>query len=164
MQKRIVYTNPGGGITVVTPVINTHALDETTGELVVWPEAIREDEAIERAMRKLPADAIDPRIVDASEIPTDRTFRNAWIAAEGKVGYDMDRAREIHKDNLRKLRAPKLAALDVQYMVADEVGDGELKAQVIADKQALRDVTDDPAITKAKTVEELKAILPEALR
>jgi len=95
---------------------------------------------------------------------TDRTFRNAWKANGGRIEVDMPKAREIHRDRLRRLRAPLLEELDVEYMRADERGDQEEKQAIRLRKTALRDVTADPAIEAAQTPDELKAVIPEAVR
>lgn len=74
------------------------------------------------------------------------------------ITVDMDKAREIHRQNLRLERAPLLAALDVAYQRADEAGDDAAKADVIARKKALRDLPADPRIDSAKTAEDLLAV------
>lgn len=153
MIRKIIYTRPDGGVSVVTPVINTHP----------GREKITEAQAEQRAWDKLPKDALNPRYVDAADIPTDRTFRNAWEDAGG-VKVNMAKARELRRETLRGLRRPLLDALDVAYMRADELGDAAEQKRIAARKQALRDVTDDPAIEAAKTPAELAAVLPEALR
>ena len=79
------------------------------------------------------------------------------------ITVNMTKAVEIKKDMIREERNPKLADLDVQFMRAVEAGDTEAQATIAAKKQALRDATDDPAITAATTPEELKAVVPSAL-
>lgn len=160
-MKRIIYTDASGQLLVVRPVINTHTLVD--GEVVPIKESLAEDQALARAMAKLPADAIDPQIVDELAIPTDRTFRNAWKAGVKAVTHDMEKCREIHRTALRQLRAPKLAALDVAFMRALEAGDLLSQKAIAAKKQALRDVTSDPAIESALTPEALKVVRPKAL-
>jgi len=103
------------------------------------------------------------RIIDDAAVPADRTFRESWKLGTLGVEQDMAKCREIHKTNLRRLRAPKLAALDIEYMRADEVGDTAKKANLAKQKQALRNVTADPAIASASTPEELKAVVPAVL-
>ena len=147
-MKKIIYTRPDGGLSVVNPVINT------IGEIVGFTE----EQALQRALVKLPKDAINPQIVEPQVIPADRTFRNAWAHGGDKVIHDMPKCREIWKDRLRAARTPKLSALDVEYLIADEKGDSVLKAQIVAKKQILRDVTSNPAIDAAATPEDLKAI------
>jgi hypothetical protein len=95
-------------------------------------------------------------------IPRDRTFRDGWVHDGKAIGFDMPKCRNIHRDNMRKARAPKLDALDVEYMRAH--GDDKRRADVEARKRVLRDVTADPAIEAAKTPEELKAVWPDCLR
>jgi len=76
------------------------------------------------------------------------------------ISVNMDKAREIKKDMIRAERAPMLEALDVAFMRAVESGDTTQQAQIAAEKQTLRDATDDPAIAAASTPEELAAVDP----
>lgn len=82
---------------------------------------------------------------------------------QSTIVINMTKAREIKRDIFRKERAPILADLDVQYMRAIEAGNTPLQQEIAQKKQALRDVTQDPAIESAVTPEELKAFVPEAL-
>lgn len=133
------------------------------GAVAEWAET--EDEFVARiAAKGVPADARNVQIVDAAAIPTDRTFRNAWKSGAGCVDHDMPQCVEIQKQRLRELRAPKLAALDVEFMRAIEAGDTEKQVSIAAQKQALRDVTADPALLAAKTLDALKAVVPVVLR
>lgn len=148
-MKRIVWTDSDGRVCVTTPAFN-----------VFEAPGFTEDDAIARALAALPGEATDPRIVDPSELPTDRTFRAAWKA---DLSIDMGKAREIHKTKLRQLRAPLLVAADIEYMRATESDDKIAQARIVEKKTALRDVTDDPAIASAKTPEALKAVIPDVL-
>lgn len=76
------------------------------------------------------------------------------------VSVDMAKAREIWKNKIRAARAEEFKLLDMQYMRADEAGDVDAKAAVVARKNLLRDATDNPAIAGAKSVEELSAVWP----
>ena len=184
---RIVYSRPDGGVSVLIPAEGArlasaviidgkrHILDAAKpvdtvfrrwpveGVIAEWAET--ESEFLARiAIKDVPADATNAQIVDVSAIPVDRSFRNAWeIVAGGRIEHDMGKCREIHKDRLRAIRAPKLVALDIEYQRADEDGDVQRKQAVAAKKRALRDVTVDPRIQAAQTPEELKAVIPEAL-
>ncbi len=77
------------------------------------------------------------------------------------ISVDMNKARAIHRDRMRAARTPKLAALDVAFQRALETG-AETSA-IVAQKQALRDVTDDQAIDEAQTPDELKLVWPAIL-
>lgn len=58
MNKRIIYQNDEGGISIIIPADCGLTIEEI-------------------AAKDVPAGK-DYHIVDVSEIPTDRTFRNAW--------------------------------------------------------------------------------------
>lgn len=79
------------------------------------------------------------------------------------ITVNMTKAVEIKKEMIRQERKPKLEALDVEFMRAVEAGDTDAQATIAVKKQALRDATDDPAITAATTPDELKAVVPSAL-
>lgn len=94
------------------------------------------------------------------EVPTDRSFRNAWSFnhMDKTFGHDMGKAKELHREKIRQARAPKLAELDTAYMRADEAQDPYTKSIIAAKKQKLRDFTKIVNIEQAVTVEELKTI------
>ena len=77
------------------------------------------------------------------------------------ITIDMNKAREIHRDRMRAARAPKLDVLDIAYQRAHETGSNT--TEIVAQKQALRDVTKIPGIEAAQTPESLKAVWPEVL-
>jgi hypothetical protein len=145
-----VFVKNDGRVVVRTPCISRND-----------PKGFTEDDALKRALATVPKDATQTRVIDESQVPVDRTFRNAWKA---DLTVDMPKAREIHREHLRALRAPLLVALDAEYLRADERGDLLAKQEIAAKKQALRDVTADPAIEVTSTPEELKAAIPEALQ
>lgn len=62
-MKRIIYPTPDGGVAVLIPA----------------PEWLAEEgNTIEKlAAKDVPA-GVEYKIIDVSEVPTDRTFRNAW--------------------------------------------------------------------------------------
>jgi hypothetical protein len=105
----------------------------------------------------------DVREASSVDVPKDRTFRSAWQFSGNAIEIDMVKAREIHRDNLRRERAPLLSKLDVDVIRADEEGDALAKADAVAKKRALRDVTSDERIEAAQTAEELKVLTLQAL-
>jgi hypothetical protein len=65
MNKRIIYKTTDGGVAIIVPsaeYLETHTIEEL-------------------ALKDVPANT-PYKIVDVSEIPTDRTFRNAWEYVE----------------------------------------------------------------------------------
>lgn len=93
-------------------------------------------------------------------IPSERTFREGWEANADTsvISVNMGKARDIWRDKIRAARIEPLEALDTQYMRALETGADT--AQIISDKQALRDAPALASIDAATTPEELKAIQP----
>ena len=98
----------------------------------------------------------DVRDAASLTVPTDRTFRGAWSFNGTAVDVDMAAARDIHKENLRAERKPRLDALDVDFMQALEAGTST--TQIATDKQTLRDITSDSRIAAATTPDALKAL------
>lgn len=92
------------------------------------------------------------------EKPAKRTFRDAWEFDGEAIVVNMNRARNLHKEALRRARAPYLQSLDVAYQRADEQGDTAEKTRVAKLKQRFRDVTDDQRIAQAETPEELEKL------
>ena len=65
MNQRIIYPNDDGGVSILIPA----------------PEYLAEHTIEELAAKDVPAGK-PYKIVDMSEIPEDRTFRDAWEYAE----------------------------------------------------------------------------------
>lgn len=95
---------------------------------------------------------------------SDRTFRDALRDVGGELVVDMAAAREIHRERIRRERGARLAVLDADFMRALERDDKPEKQRIAAMKQALRDAPSDPRIDEAKTPDELKRVVPEAIR
>jgi hypothetical protein len=126
---KIIYPTESG-VAIITP----------TGELSIEDVADKD----------VPA-GVPYRIVNDDEVPSDRTFRNAW---KEDLTVDMPKSVNITKERLRAERTPLLTALDVQYQRAQE--DGRDTTIIISEKQRLRDVT--KLADKATTLDELKAL------
>ena len=101
----------------------------------------------------------DGNQIDASTatVPSDRSFRGAWSLSGSVISEDLTKATEIFKDKIREVRKPLLDAEDVVYMKALEADDSAAKSASVTKKNALRDATDDSAISAATTIDELKA-------
>lgn len=87
-MRKIVFTNDKGQVCVVHPILNSREVPGFT-----------EADAEERAFSAIPKSGTGARYVDESEIPTDRTFRNALKA---DLSFDLDKAKTIVKDNAKK--------------------------------------------------------------
>jgi hypothetical protein len=69
------------------------------------------------------------------------------------ITINIDKAKDITKDRLRKERKPQLEALDVQML--RNFSNQELLNEIEAKKQVLRDATNQ--VDTMTTVDELKA-------
>jgi hypothetical protein len=76
---------------------------------------------------------------------------------------NLEKAKEIHKDNLRFARFQEFKSLDVEFMKAIEQSDSERMAEISSKKQELRDITSTEEIASASSVEELKSHWPDIL-
>lgn len=94
-------------------------------------------------------------VIDATEIPADRTFRNAWKLGAGKVDHDILKCREIVHVQRRLVRAEAFKPLDIEATIPGKAVQAEAARQVIRDADAVKQV----AIDSATTVEQLKALL-----
>tara|TARA_Y100001951_G_scaffold81551_1_gene69757 strand:- start:436 stop:696 length:261 start_codon:yes stop_codon:yes gene_type:complete len=70
-------------------------------------------------------------------------------------GIDMAKARDIHKNKIRKARTPKLAELDIEFQKALETGSST--TDIVNKKQALRDAPANSDIDSASDTDALKA-------
>ena len=146
-MKRIIYTNKNGLLIVITPCSEKLTIEQV-------------------AEFDVPA-GTPFKIIDYSDIPTSRVFREAWYADLSnytKIEIDMVIARQIVQDEVRLLRDPKLQELDIEYMRASEFQDSATMAEVAAKKQLLRDLPASPAIQEATTPEELEHLARNSVK
>lgn len=99
----------------------------------------------------------DGNQIDASTatVPSDRHFRGAWSLSGSVISEDMTKAKEIFRDKIREVRAPLLAAKDVELMKALEAGTST--TAIATAKDALRDAPAASAIDSASDIAALKA-------
>ena len=71
------------------------------------------------------------------------------------VNIDMAKAKNIHKQNIRRFREEKFKSLDVEFNKALETGAST--TDIVTKKQALRDAPADSAIDAATTEAQLKS-------
>lgn len=154
----VAATREDGGLTVSRFVISRE-------HPVITPEWINEIYA--RKARDTGKVVVSWEIVPNDYLTDDDdvTYRNAWKHNSGgrKPDHDMPKAREIHRVHLRRARVAEFDRLDNDYRIADEKSDQKAKKDVGELRQKFRDVTDDPRIEAAQTVEELKALPLKAL-
>ena len=149
-MKKVIFTQSNGIIAVMTPVLTE--INPATGVEFTIQEIIDKD--------LIPTGITTFSIVEDSVIPTDRTFRSAWVGngvgvSTATIVEDMTKAKEIHKTNIRTARVDKLAALDVEFQRALETSADT--SAIVAKKQALRDAPAASGISTAASTDDLKA-------
>lgn len=102
MSERIIYTRPDGGVSVVVPMQEFLARFPSAGAGMLAVKA-----------RSVPLDATDVKMVEADDVPSDRTFRNAWRQSGGVFSTDMPAAREIHAECIERCHTAEIERLKV---------------------------------------------------
>jgi len=140
MNKRIIFTNYDGSVGIVTP----------SGEVDI-------DTVIKQAV----PEGLAYEIVGVEDIPTDRTFRNAWehdtTAAPQKVATNLPKAKAIAHEVRRSKRTEAFAPLDTQATVPALATKAEAARQAIRDADAQKQVEIDSAADEAALKEALNA-------
>ena len=136
-MKRIIYQNSEGGVSVIIPT-----------------------ESVELALKDVP-EGVPYEIVDAADIPSDRFFRNAWVANGAAVDVDLDQAKSIGHDIRRTQREAEFAPFDAIIMKqipgADNAAAEEARQQIRFKYALIQDV-----IEAAETPDEIKSALEGA--
>ena len=131
-MSKIIYTQSDGTVAVIHPVNGDAS----------------------KAIKDVP-EGVAYEIVEDSVVPTDRTFRSAWVQESKTIKTDMSKAKDEHRKNIRRARKLKFPDLDVEYnKLAEASAD---TSAVVAKKQALRDAPADSAIEAASNEAALKA-------
>lgn len=163
MNKRIIYTNEDGGVTILVPapsMFDSSTMDYEIMKNNLGKEELTEEEIIDYILAKDIPEGKVSKIVTVDKIPADRFFRNAWEQNGEELSINLPKAKTIKLNQFRALREPLLEALDLEYIKADERSDLGLKADIVAKKNALRDVT---LVTLPDDIETLKTFIPEIL-
>lgn len=134
--------------------MNIIIYQDQDGLAVIHPT---EGTTVEQMVAAVPAGA-QYAAMQHEDLPEDRYFREAWTLGETGLVVDIEKAKDIQRDHWRRLRAPKLAALDEAFMRALE--EGQSTTEIVAAKNALRDVTETEL---SGSLEEIKANIPTIL-
>ena len=132
--SRIIFQNDSGGVSVIVP----------TG-------------SVELALKDVPP-GVPYEIVDAADIPSDRTFRNAWIADGAAVAVDLGKAKDIGHDIRRQQRSEEFQPFDEiiakQIPGADALAAEAARAEIRNKYAEIQD-----AINAAETTDSIKLAL-----
>ena len=113
--SRIIYQNESGGVSVIVP----------TG-------------SVELALKDVP-EGVFYEIVEATDIPSDRYFRNAWVIGDGCIEHDLDQCRDIGHDIRRQQRSEEFQPFDeiiAKQIPGADAAEAEAARAQIRDKYA----------------------------
>lgn len=155
-MKKLAYTRPeDNGLTIIIPA-SKESIEQILGSLT---DEEYEQQVINRAI----PEGVDYVEIDDNDIPESREFRNAWKIQDNKIDFDLDKARDIQLERIRKAREPHLKELDTAYIVADEQEDDARKQEIKEAKQALRDITEPLKALEPESIEDIRAAFPQEL-
>lgn len=114
-------------------------------------------ESVELALKDVP-EGVAYEIVDETDIPTDRFFRNAWTMGDCCIEQDLDKCKEIGHDIRRTQRAEEFKPFDEVIMKQIPGADAAVAEEA---RQAIREKYSDvqDAIDAAETPDDIKAAL-----
>jgi len=130
-MKRIIYQSESGGVAVIIPT-----------------------ESVELALKDVP-EGVPYEIVDVADIPSDRTFRGAWVMGDCCIEHDLDKCKALGHDLRRIQRNAEFAPFDeiiAKQIPGADALEAEEARQAIREKYALIqdaiDVAEDPDTIK----------------
>lgn len=154
-EKRIVWQNSGGSISITVPMENVRAKGESEQE---WLERIAAS-----AKEAIPSLTGAQRLPDclAPELP-DRRFRDCWRnGGSGGVAVDMPLARVQRLNEIRAERDRRLEKSDGLMARANETGSTAEIAAVKTSRQYLRDLPASFALEGIATPGDLALFEPD---
>tara|TARA_R110000772_G_scaffold125435_1_gene232142 strand:- start:733 stop:1179 length:447 start_codon:yes stop_codon:yes gene_type:complete len=102
-MEKIIYKNDQGNLSIVMPT----------------EEALQHMSIYEIAKKDVPTGK-NFKIINSFELPLDKTFRDAWTIKDLKIIVNLDKAKEIWKNTIRKHRILALKKLDTELIIATE--------------------------------------------
>lgn len=116
--------------------------------------------SVEANIKHVP-DGVDYTVLDQSDLPRDRKWRDAWIVADGAIEIDMQRASRLFMQRIRIMRNREMEKLDREQLILQSKSK---PIDAVADKKhVLRDLPKTINTAFAKTVQELEALWPAIL-
>jgi hypothetical protein len=136
ISKRIVYQMDDGSVAVIIPCLDCGLTVE------------------EIADKDVPTSS-QFYIVDASQIPEDRTFRGAWRLSDGNIVHNIEIAKTIAHEMRRSFREKEFEPLDTESTIPSLSSSAESARKLIREKYAAMQI----AIESSSSVFQIKAAL-----
>lgn len=147
-QQKYIIENKDGTIIIVSHLLGS--VNHPTIEDVInsWGTTMRENVL-----------TITP--IDDTFVFPDREFRNAWIKDGDQIGHDLNKAKELSLDTIRRERTAVLELTDSKYV--ELLSKGQDVTEVVNDKVILRNVTNTLKDETIQDIEHLKQLKNSAL-
>lgn len=138
-DERIIVETANGGIAVIVPA------DGFTAQI-----------CIEKG--DVPEDAIQHKVVQTEDVPSDRTFRSAWVwdgRKKNKMRESVTKSKEICHNRRRCKRNEEFKPLDIKATIPAEAAEAEEGRKKVRKKHNRIQLD----IDACSSPEELKAII-----
>jgi Flp pilus assembly secretin CpaC len=116
-MSRIIFKSDENSVAVVVPSPKYSGTIEELAESVV-------------------PDSTSYEIVEDSDVPSDRTFRNAWTLEGSTLSVNMGKAKDIAHSARRTDRDILMAPLDIKATIPAEQSQAEVEREAIRDANA----------------------------
>lgn len=156
-QIALAVTRPNSPLAIVWVALVIKYPDKTQKEIDPTPEYLED-----QIKRHFGDDWTSYRVIAVEALPQDSTWRNAWVDDGETIVVDLEKAKSILRDRIATTAAARRAKTDAALLEAMANGDREAQARLVAMRQALQKASDDPRITGAQSLDELKTIDPLA--
>lgn len=140
MRQIIICKKPDGGVYMLSPAPGV------TLEYVLAND--------------VPPGYTDARIVDESILPEDRQYRGAWKDNGASVGIDLEKAKAVHKETLKREVLSKSKKLEEEIAVAEVFGTQQEVNALTAKKNKIKNDAKALNLNSITTIEDLKAAWP----
>ena len=126
MTKCIIYTNDAGEVSVIIPAPDSGL-------------------TIEQIAAKDVPGGVFFDVVDTDDIPTDRTFRNAWRKQGRTIAEDLAASKPIAHEKRRVARDEEMRPLDIRSTIPSQATAAEEARGALRTKYAQLQVAIDDA-------------------
>ncbi len=153
MKWRLVYEDLHGYCRVVVPNDKYRQPKET------------EEDALARLYLQSIAGVIEFIACDASKIPTDLAFRDAWKKGDllEPIKIDFTKAVEIHRERIKEAAAKKIHQLEEDLIEAKKGSNLPLQVAIKRTCEILVNLHEVMNMTHCKSIADVKFCIPKEL-
>lgn len=132
--------------------------DDTNGSVIVLIPVLESGLSLEEIAKKDVPTGVDYSIVDVSELPPSRLFRNAWKLEDGILSVDLAKARRIRMEQLRTEKLAAIQLLESAFLDAVDSGDRQAQGDLSNRISNLKLQSKKAAVDAATSPDELEQI------